>query len=549
MRDGARPGWDVHLPGPPGPPPGATLPEAWAAHFESAPDRPLLWEERRGWVTAGDVDRASRQVAARLAGAGLRPGDRVLMSAATSVELVEAHVAALRLGLVVVPANTAYREREIAHIVGDARPRAAVVDDPDRAAWIRRADPDVLVVGPDVDLAAGDAGGAPVLDAVRPEDPALIGYTSGTTGTPKGAVLSHGNLLASSESVRLAWRWTADDRLVLALPLFHIHGLGVGLHGTLLAGGSAVLLPRFDPDTVLDAAAAHDATLFFGVPTMYARLAGSPRLGELGRLRLCVSGSAPLPPAVFDRLADGSGQRVLERYGMTESGMNVSNPYDGERRPGTVGFPLPGVDLRLARRRRDPPPGSERVRWLLGPARRHGGRLHRRRLVQDRRHRRPRPRRLPPPRRTGPGPDHHRRPQRVPPGGGRRPPRSSGRGRGGGGRHTRRRVGRDRQRLGRARLVGGAAQEAELAGFAAERLARFKCPRRFVFVDELPRNALGKVLRHELPMRLGIPSRAAQGSPVEGRRCPATVTGEHPTSRPPGREQPLAPAGKAVGRR
>ena len=498
MRDGARPGWDVHLPGPPGPPPGATLPEAWAAHFESAPDRPLLWEERRGWVTAGDVDRASRQVAARLAGAGLRPGDRVLMSAATSVELVEAHIAALRLGLVVVPANTAYREREIAHIVGDARPRAAVVDDPDRAAWIRRADPDVLVVGPDVDLAAGDAGGAPVLDAVRPEDPALIGYTSGTTGTPKGAVLSHGNLLASSESVRLAWRWTADDRLVLALPLFHIHGLGVGLHGTLLAGGSAVLLPRFDPDTVLDAAAAHDATLFFGVPTMYARLAGSPRLGELGRLRLCVSGSAPLPPAVFDRLADGSGQRVLERYGMTESGMNVSNPYDGERRPGTVGFPLPGVDLRLAR---------DGEIHLRGPNV-FGGYWDRpdataAAFTDDGWFK------------TGDIGDHDpdgylrlvgRARDLIITGGLNVYPREV------------EDVLLDHPGVAEAAVAGtpdaewgeivsawvvpaspaAPPQEAELAGFAAERLARFKCPRRFVFVEELPRNALGKVLRHEL---------------------------------------------------
>src|SRR5207237_5374985 len=137
-------------------------------------------------------------------------------------------------------------------------------------------------------------------------------------------------------------------RLVLALPLFHIHGLGVGLHGTLLAGASAVLLPRFDADAVLDAAALHDATLFFGVPTMYARLAASARLGELGRLRLCVSGSAPLPPAVFERVAEASGQRILERYGMTETLMNVSNPYDGERRPGTVGLPLPAVEVRLA---------------------------------------------------------------------------------------------------------------------------------------------------------------------------------------------------------
>jgi acyl-CoA synthetase (AMP-forming)/AMP-acid ligase II len=155
-----------------------TLPRAWAARFEEAPDRPVLWEERRGWVRAGDLDRATRRVAARLAAAGLRPGDRILMSAGTSVELVEAHVAALRLGLVVVPANTAYREREIAHLVGDARPRAAVVDDPDRAAWIRRASPDTLVVGPDVDLAGTGAGGrAPVLDAAAPDDAALIGYT------------------------------------------------------------------------------------------------------------------------------------------------------------------------------------------------------------------------------------------------------------------------------------------------------------------------------------------------------------------------------------
>ena len=499
MATGARPGWDVHLPGSPGPPLGATLPEAWATHFESAADRPLLWEERRGWVTAGDVDRASRKVAARLAGAGLRPGDRVLMSAGTSVELVEAHVAALRLGLVVVPANTAYREREIAHIVGDARPRAAVVDDPDRAAWVRRADPDALVFGPDVDIASSQGrSGAPVLDAVRPDDPALIGYTSGTTGTPKGAVLSHGNILASSESVRLAWRWTADDRLVLALPLFHIHGLGVGLHGTLLTGASAVLLPRFDPHTVLDAAAAHDATLFFGVPTMYARLAGSPRLAELGGLRLCVSGSAPLPPAVFDRLADGSGQRVLERYGMTETGMNVSNPYDGERRPGTVGFPLPGVELRLA---------DDGEIHLRGPNV-FGGYWGRpdataEAFTDDGWFK------------TGDIGEHDpdgylrlvgRARDLIITGGLNVYPREV------------EDVLLEHPGVAEAAVAGtpdaewgeivsawvvpassaAPPPEAELEGFAAERLARFKCPRRVVFVEELPRNALGKVLRHEL---------------------------------------------------
>jgi malonyl-CoA/methylmalonyl-CoA synthetase len=201
------------------------------------------------------------------------------------------------------------------------------------------------VVGPDVDLPDHEPT---VLDAVAPDDPALIGYTSGTTGSPKGAVLTHANVLAGSESVRLAWRWTASDRLVLALPLFHVHGLCVGLHGTLLAGASAVLLPHFDVDSVLDAISAHDASLFFGVPTMYHRLARSPRVEELAGLRLCVSGSAPLPAELHRTIAERGGQQVLERYGMTETVMNVSNPYDGERRPGSVGLPLPGVELRLS---------------------------------------------------------------------------------------------------------------------------------------------------------------------------------------------------------
>ncbi|MPY96350.1 MAG: AMP-binding protein, partial [Acidimicrobiia bacterium] len=248
-------------------------------------------------------------------------------------------------GLVVVPANTGYLEDEIGHLVRDSEPAVAIVDDPQRAGWCRAAAPDLVVT--DVDVALAD-GSAPELDAAAPDDPALIGYTSGTTGRPKGAVLSHGNLLASTEALRMAWRWVPADRLVLALPLFHMHGLGVGLHGTLLAGASAVLVPRFDVDAVLDAADEHDATLFFGVPTMYSRLAGSPRAGELRRLRLCVSGSAPLPADLFERLEALTGQRVLERYGMTETVMLVSNPCAGERRAGTVGKPLPGVELRLA---------------------------------------------------------------------------------------------------------------------------------------------------------------------------------------------------------
>ena len=325
-----------------------SLPAVWAASRAAAPFRPAVHDARRGWLTAATVERESATVAARLHGAGLRAGDRFLISATSTAELVVAHIAALRLGLVVVPTSTAYRQREIAHIVHDADPAGALVDDEERAGWIRAARPGTLVVGPEVALPdPGPATAPPVLDAAGPGDPGLLGYTSGTTGAPKGAVLSHGNLLASAEAVVLAWRWTAADRLVLCLPLFHAHGLCVGLHGTLLAGASAVLLPGFELDGVLDAIAAHEATMFFGVPTMYHRFAASPRAGELRRLRLCVSGSAALPAELHVRLQAAAGQRVLERYGMTETLMNVSNPFDGERRPGSVGLPLPGCEVRL----------------------------------------------------------------------------------------------------------------------------------------------------------------------------------------------------------
>ncbi len=325
-----------------------SLPAAWATRWAATPDAAVLAEAGGAWLTAGELEDRSRRVAGRLFGAGLRPGDRVLYSTATSIDLVVAHVAAYRSGLVVVPTNTAYTEREVAHVVSDAGVRAAVVDDADRARWVRdTAGSDVVVIGPEVDLPDGPP---PPLDTVGPDDLAHLGYTSGTTGAPKGAALTHGNLLANSEALERAWRWTAEDRLVLALPLFHAHGLCNGLHGTLLAGASAVLLAGFTVDGVLDAAAAHDATLFFGVPTMYHRLAASPRAAELARLRLCVSGSAALPADLHGALQRDAGTTVLERYGMTETNMLVSNPYDGDRRAGTVGLPLPGVDLRLAGR-------------------------------------------------------------------------------------------------------------------------------------------------------------------------------------------------------
>jgi malonyl-CoA/methylmalonyl-CoA synthetase len=317
-----------------------------------------LWGERGSWPQLRDVDgrwlssleleARTRQAAGRLLAAGLRPGDHLVLSGETSADLVIAYVGALRAGLVVVPLNTAYTEAEITRIVRAARPAAAVLEDDRRAEWVRRA------AGESVPIASLDLRHLPpprpaaIIDRVGSDDTALLVYTSGTTGQPKGVPLTHGNLLASATAVNLAWRWTPEDQLLLTLPLFHLHGLGVGLNGSLCAGASVALRPKFDAADVAARARA-DATLFFGVPTMYERLVASGAIAELSRLRLLVSGSAPLPAALAVDVAERTGQMPLERYGMTETVMLTSNPCDGERKPGTVGFPLPGVALRLAK--------------------------------------------------------------------------------------------------------------------------------------------------------------------------------------------------------
>ena len=342
------PEWTRHLP------PGAhasgvdllartSLPAAWARLWESMPARSVLTDVDGGHLSGAEMLERTETVAGRLHRAGLRRGDRVLTCATASADYVVAHAAAFRAGFVVVPVNPAYSKREVDALLAAARPNAAVVESLEMREWIRQFDETIPVTGIDVDLPDGPA---PELDDVSAEDPALLPFTSGTTGAPKGVVLSHGNLLSSAEALLIAWRWTSDDRLILALPLFHMHGLGVGVHGTLLAGASAILQPKFDPETVLAAAA--DATMFFGVPPMYTRLVNADGAERLGSLRLCVSGSAPLAADVHRQIAERCGQSVLERYGMTETVMLVSNPFDGERRPGAVGFPLPGVDVRLA---------------------------------------------------------------------------------------------------------------------------------------------------------------------------------------------------------
>jgi malonyl-CoA/methylmalonyl-CoA synthetase len=281
----------------------------------------------------------SAAVSGGLAKLGVRQGDRVGLYAANSVEWILSYLGGLRLGAVMVPFNPAYRSAEVDHILGDANP-VLVIADAERVALVEGR----LPVVPLADLPLDEPPPPPPLNA---ESAALIIYTSGTTGRPKGALLDHGNLLAQARGAIEAWRWTAADRLVHALPLFHVHGLAMGLNGSLLTGCEMTLVP-FDPARVV-AELVGGGSVFFGVPAMYQRLCDhlEQHPADLSRVRLFVSGSAPLPPELFRRCERLLGQPPLERYGITEGGIVVSNPYDGPRRPGRVGFPLAGVELRL----------------------------------------------------------------------------------------------------------------------------------------------------------------------------------------------------------
>jgi malonyl-CoA/methylmalonyl-CoA synthetase len=240
--------------------------------------------------------------------------------------------------------NPDYRSAEVEHIVTNADPLLVITDE-ERAATVeglgRRA----------VNVHKPPHGVPPPMPDLISESPAAILYTSGTTGRPKGAVLDHGGLLAQARGAIEMWRWTSADVLVHALPLFHLHGLGMGLHGTLLSGGSATLI-HFSPQAVVGELTRRDemqGTMFFGVPAMYQRLLDwlDEHPTDLTHVRLFVSGSAPLPPALFERCERLLGQPPVERYGITEGGIVISNPYDGPRQPGRVGIPFPGVEVKI----------------------------------------------------------------------------------------------------------------------------------------------------------------------------------------------------------
>jgi malonyl-CoA/methylmalonyl-CoA synthetase len=280
--------------------------------------------------TFGEMDARSNRMARLLQARGFAAGDRLCVQLANAVEMVDLYLACVKLGVIFVPINVLYKEREVNHIVGDAEPRAVV--GPEEARELARE--------------------AARLEAERPriwlegETPAAIIYTSGTTGKSKGAVLTHNNLAANAVNLLAVWQITSADRLLLVLPLFHVHGLGNGLHCWLLSGCRLRLEERFDHQRAAEMFLGFRPTLFFGVPTIYVRLLEAP--AEIAAsMRLFVSGSAPLAPQVLEGFRHKFGHVILERYGMTEALMITSNPYAGERRAGTVGKPLPGVAVRL----------------------------------------------------------------------------------------------------------------------------------------------------------------------------------------------------------
>jgi malonyl-CoA/methylmalonyl-CoA synthetase len=298
-------------------------------------------------LSFGAIDERSNRLAQLLATRGMKRGDRLGFYLVNRIEIIDLWIACVKLGVIVVPINVLYKAREIAHIVSDAEPVAIVT----KAAQMAEFPAGVQCW--DIDELTRAAAAMPATrpsTALNSTSPAALVYTSGTTGASKGAVLTHGNFVSNALAVAECWKVTEEDRYLAALPLFHVHGLGNGIQTWLGVGCHMRLVARFDAATAADLFEAYRPTLFFGVPTMYVRLLDLPddRARSIGTLaRLFVSGSAPLPAQVHEAFRAKYGQTILERYGMTETLMNVSNPYDGERRPGTVGLPFPNVEIRI----------------------------------------------------------------------------------------------------------------------------------------------------------------------------------------------------------
>ncbi len=300
----------------------------------------------RLWTYA-DLEAETARIANVLVSRGVVPGERVACQVEKSQRALFTYLATIRVGAIFLPLNPAYTKSEIDYFIGDAEPMLFVCRE-----GRERSDVTCLTLEPDDSGSlSASADAAPDSFETLPagdQDLAGILYTSGTTGRSKGAMLTHENLASNARTLHSYWGFRPGDVLLHALPIFHTHGLFVATNTVLVNGSSMIFLPRFDPDQVI--AALPRSTVMMGVPTFYTRLLAHPGFTAetASTMRLFVSGSAPLLPQTFEEFEQRTGMRILERYGMTETNMNTSNPLDGERRAGTVGFPLPDVDLRVA---------------------------------------------------------------------------------------------------------------------------------------------------------------------------------------------------------
>ncbi|OKO81689.1 malonyl-CoA synthase [Bradyrhizobium sp. AS23.2] len=320
-------------------------------------------------ISYGDLIARAGQMANVLVARGVKPGDRVAVQVEKSVANIVLYLATVRAGAVYLPLNTAYTLNELDYFIGDAEP-SLVVCDPSKAEGLApiaaKVKAKVETLGPDGKgslTEAAEKANSEFTTVVRAgDDLAAILYTSGTTGRSKGAMLTHDNLASNSLSLVDYWRFTDTDVLIHALPIYHTHGLFVATNVTLFARASMIFLPKLDPDLIIKLMAR--ATVLMGVPTFYTRLLQNPALSRdtTKHMRLFISGSAPLLAETHREWSARTGHAVLERYGMTETNMNTSNPYDGERVPGAVGFPLPGVSVRVT----DPETGKELPREEIG---------------------------------------------------------------------------------------------------------------------------------------------------------------------------------------
>ncbi len=354
----------------------ANLYARFRQRFPADAAAPLLTTPEGEMHTYGDAERESARFATCLSGLGLKPGDRVTVQVGKSVEMLWLYLACLRAGLVFHPLNTAYSAAELGYFLGNAEP-GLVVCAPDSEAMIKGlaeklGNIPVLTLGTASDGSLAEAASRAAADfdcvASRPDDTAALLYSSGTTGRPKGIMLSHRNLASNAETLVEYWGFTDRDVLLHALPIFHVHGLFVAISCALMSGASMRWLPGFNLDAVL--AELPHATVMMGVPTYYTRLLGSETFGKelCCSMRLFISGSAPLLAETFLEFEQRTGHRILERYGMTETGMNISNPLRGERRAGTVGLPLPGVSARIVDDSGQPlPPGEVGNLQVKGP--------------------------------------------------------------------------------------------------------------------------------------------------------------------------------------